>query len=87
MKGRPSSSIDTYCENSQLKIAVWELEAEDLSIPHRDRVKIKNKIAALRNRISLKISRNTRTKNFSAVQGNLKELAKIVAKVYGAGAD
>jgi hypothetical protein len=67
MMGRPSTSIDEYFERSMSKISIWQCEADEPGISRREKVKIKNKIAALKSRMSSKTKQGSKTKNFAAV--------------------
>ena len=85
--GRPSTSVDEYFDRSTLKIEIWYKDAECENITHREKLKIKNKIAALKSRMSTKTKHCSESRNFAGVQSNFKEFAKLVSKVSSEGAD
>ena len=52
--GRPSTDLLEYFERSRVKIAAWQEEAENEKLTRHEKVKIKNKIAALKSRMGCK---------------------------------
>ena len=51
--GRPCTDLQKYIAQSQIKIATWKQDI-NTAVDEPDRIKIKNKIAALRTRMKSK---------------------------------
>jgi len=51
--GRPCTDLDVYIEKPHVKIALWKKDIL-LAVDEPERIKIKNKIAALRTRMKSK---------------------------------
>lgn len=79
--GRPEKSLDDYQQESENKIAAWELELENIDAGAiKEKTQVRNKIAALRSRLNAKANKcESLSKDLAGYQSNLKEFIKILS--------